>query len=272
MQQIPKFFSFSYLRLSQRKINLLLWSFIWLLLISVFAGLFDSFKEQGEDFDQLISTLPPALTDTFNISQTYVTRAESFLSGQFLTLYMLVGSIFAYISGNYVIASKIEDKIITTWLTKGISRSTLYLSQGFVNILYFWVSGFLVWAGAVVLFELLSSSSLDTDYALAGYISTTMLLTAWTLIAQGMGSYLSAKINQGLGLGIVLISFFMNSLSSIEGYPEFLKPLSLFYYVDVPTIRDEFMIDWQRLWILPVIGLVVFTIGSVYFRKSDISA
>jgi hypothetical protein len=271
MRQIQNFLSFTYLRFAQKLIDLLLWSLVWILLISVFASLFDSFKGQGAEFDKLITTLPPALAETFNISQSYVSKAESFLSGQFLTLYLLVSSIFAFISGNYVIAGKIEDKVITTWLTKSLSRSTLYLAQGFVNVLFFWLSGLLVWSGAVVLFELLSTSSLDTSYAFSGFISTAMLITTWAFIGQASGSVLSSKINQGLGIGVILISFFMNSLSNIEGYPDWLKPLSLFYYVDIPALRDDFLINWDRLWVLPVIGLIGFVIGLLFFRKRDIA-
>jgi ABC-type transport system involved in multi-copper enzyme maturation permease subunit len=270
MSQIRYFFVFSYLRFTQRLPNLLLWSAVWAILLIVFAAMFDSFKDQANEYNALITTLPPALRETFNISSNYVSKPESFLSGQFLTLYILIGSIFSWLAGNHVIAGKIEDQLITTWLSKKLSRSTIYLSQGLVNLMFFWLAGALVWLAMLGLFEILSTSSIDYDYAISGFVLTSILYSTWVFVGHGIGSFIPSKINQGLGIGVIIISFFLNTLSSIKGYPNWLKPFSLFYYIDIPILRDEYRINWEGMWVLPVIAVTFYVAGLIWFRRRDI--
>jgi|LakMenEpi03Aug12_release.lakeMendotaPanAssembly.Ray.scaffolds.fasta_scaffold274231_2 ABC-type transport system involved in multi-copper enzyme maturation permease subunit len=262
---------FLYTRLQSRILTWLFWVLVWLALGLVFANLFDSLSQEAQETEKLITNLPAALRGTFNIDTGYLTQVEKFLSGQFLTVYTLIGTIFALIQGVYEIGGKVEDRTISNYLTKNISRTELYLSQFFANLVFFVTSSGVVWGLVYGFFRIFSDQSeISIEYFLATFLMTSALFVTTAGAGQLLGILFPKNIAQLGGIGVLVFSWFLNSLSSIGGFPEWLKPFSPFYYLNVLKLRDEFAVDWSRFGVLMSVYVACLVVGILVFRKKDL--
>lgn len=262
---------FLYLRAKRRWLGLVFWVLAWTSVGVLFAFVFNSIKPDADKFNELVQSMPKSITSSFNIGANYLSKPETFLSGQFLTIFSLIGSIFTLIMGVNEIGEKIVNGTIVNWLNKNISRVQLYVLQAVANIIYIIVSNTLVWLGIYTAFTLFADTdSLSTDYFVYGSIGTGLLFLAWASIGQALGVLLPKSLAQNIGIGVIVLSWFINNLSTIQGFPSWARPFSLFYFFDNVKLRDEFMLNADRALILPIIILISILIGTLYFRHRDI--
>ena len=262
---------FLYIRLQSKFTAWIFWIGVWLSLGLVFALLFDSLSEEALEAEEFITRLPAAITDTFNIGSGYLTEVEKFLSGQFMTVYTLIGTIFALIQGVGVVGGVIEDRTISNYITKNISRLNFYAGKFLINLVFFATSGAAVWGLVYLFFDIFSSQSeLSLGYFFAAYFATSTLFIVVSGIGQLLGVILPKNIAQLGGIGFLVFTWFLNSLSSISGYQECIKPTSIFYYLNSTKLRDDFTFDIDRLAVLYVVYLISLVVGIIIYRQKDV--
>jgi ABC-type transport system involved in multi-copper enzyme maturation permease subunit len=251
---------------------MLIWSSVWLLFGLVFASLFDSLSSGARDFQIAIESLPAAITSSFNIGSDYLSKVENFISGQFLTLYTLAAAVFGIIIGVGEIGGKIEDGTLLHYLTKNISRVQLYFLQSVSNILFLGFSSIIIWAGLFTEFKLLAVSQpeINIQFFVLGAFSTWLLAISTASFGQTVGVWFSKSVATSVGAGTLVFMWLLNTLSSTEGYPDWLKPFSIFYYIDIPKLRDEFVLDTNRTFMFIVIVIIFTILGSLIFRQKDL--
>jgi ABC-type transport system involved in multi-copper enzyme maturation permease subunit len=265
------FFNFLFFRLKCRLSGWFFWVLIWLALGLLFSTVFNSISKDAKAMEEIINTIPPAISRSFNIGTGYLTRVENFLSGQFLTFYTLIGSVFAYFQGINEVSGKIDDKTITFYITRNLSRTMFYILQFVSNFIYFFTSGAIVWSVLYLLFRIFTSQdTIRVEYFIYGFISTGVLFLTIATFGQFLGVLWSRTKTQYLGAGLIIFSWFLNSLSSLEGFPEFLNNWSFFYYLNVPKLRDEFLPDITRLSVLLIFLLISLVLGKIIFRRKDL--
>jgi putative exporter of polyketide antibiotics len=99
---------------------------------------------------------------------------------------------------------------------------------------------------------------------------TSALFVTTSGAGQLLGILFPKNIAQLGGIGVLVFSWFLNSLSSIGGFPEWLKPFSPFYYLNVLKLRDEFAVDWSRFGVLMSVYVACLVVGILVFRKKDL--
>ncbi|NJK71152.1 MAG: ABC transporter permease subunit [Thermales bacterium] len=234
----------------------------------MFASLFDSFSTAKVEFDEILKFYPDTILDTFNITNSYLSTVENFVSGQFYTLYLLIGSVFAFYMGVGEIGGKIDDKTIGQWLTKTMSRSNLFTNQFLTNFIALSITNISI--NLLLYIQLIiftNQESISQKYFFAITISTLIFFFSWASIGQLVGIFMEKSKAQGLGAGIIIISWFINTLSSIGGFPDWLNKLSIFTLFDIVNIRDNFEINWLHILTLICISLLSLLIGIYYFQK-----
>lgn len=259
------------MRLRRRWLALVFWIFVWNLVGLIFSTLFDSFKSEAAQLNATIEALPQGLKNSFNISNDYASSVENLISGQFLTLHLLIGAIFSYIIGLGEIGGKIDDHTIFQWLSSRLSRSSLFISQFITNSLFLLIGAVCIWAGLFVQFELLTSQeNISQHYFGSAALSTGIFCIACTSLGQLLGVIVPRKIGQNVGIGYIIFAFFINSLSKINGFPESLNILSIFRLVDVVMLRDDYTINSNNIYSLMALTAISISIGILFFRTKDI--
>lgn len=269
---MPISLQFLIYRVKRRYLSLLIWSAFWLFFGLVFSSLFNSLSKDAISFQTLIESMPKSITASFNITADYLTKVEKFISGQFLTIYTLGGTVFALFIGVNEVGGKIEDGTWVQFHTKNISRIQLYLLQNLSNIIFLGLSSILVWLGLFLEFKLLATSQSDISlqYFTVSALATFCLFVCATSFGQLLGIIVSKIQAQAFGSSVLVFMWFLNSLSTTSGYPEWLKPVSLYFYINVPRLRDQFSLDFPKILVLILLSITFTIAGSLFFRQKDL--
>jgi ABC-type transport system involved in multi-copper enzyme maturation permease subunit len=251
---------------------MLIWAAVWLALGLTYSTLFNSLSSGAKDFQTAIQSLPKSITTSFNIGEDYLSKVENFLSGQFLTLFTLAGTVFGVMIGVGEIGGKIEDGTLVHFMTKNLSRIQIYLLQNLTNIVFLGVSNVIIWAGIYLEFKLFATSQSDihSQFFALGCLATWLMFVAASSFGQFLGAWFSKNIAQYSGITILVFMWFLHGLSNTDGYPDWLKPLTIFYYLDVPKLRDEFLLDTSRTLVFVLITIISVIFGSAIFRQKDL--
>ncbi len=196
---------------------------------------------------------------------------ENFFSGQFLTIYTLAGSVFALFIGIAIIGGKIEDGTIAGFLTKPLRRSQIYLGSFINNVIFLVLSSAAIGTVVYELFNLLTRQAyISTQYFINAFLSTTIVFITVLAAGQLLGLFLAKSRAHALGAFLIVLTWFVNSLGSLQGFPQWLRPFSPFYYFNNAQLRDTFTLDWHHLIVLPAATSLLVVIGVFLFRKKDI--
>lgn len=254
---------------SRHRKAILAWSFIWTLLGLLFATVFKTMSASAEQSARIYESLPPAVLKTVNISADYLTKPENFLSGQFLTIYLLAGSIFAVILGVNAVGGKIQDKTILNFLTKKLSRTSIYLSQAIVIAATLVVMNVTVGATLLAAFNIFSGAETSLKYIVSTFVGSVIIFMTFAAIGLFTGVLLEKQRATALCSAVAVISFFMNGLGTLAGVPSWLQKSSLYYYFNPEHLRDYYAID-TRIFVLVALIALFLAAGAYVFRKKDL--
>ena len=260
-------------QLNAKVSTLFIWLLVWSLLLLLFATVFNSLSKDAAESSKVFRQLPSGVFNSFNIDpSSYLTRIESFISGQFLSVYMLAGCIFSFTLGVGLIGKKIESRVIATLLTKPISRYRLYAVQSLVSVLFLAVASTLLCGISLIIFTNLlhSQNIVSTSYFTSLFTGSGLLFIAFALLGQLLGTLLNGGKSVPIGAGIVVVSWFVNNLAQLAHIPGVVQKLSLFHYFDVALLRTSFKLAFGSTVQLIIIILVLFIIGRQVFSKKDI--
>jgi ABC-type transport system involved in multi-copper enzyme maturation permease subunit len=251
--------------------GLLIWILGWSAMTWILAYPYDSISEDAEETQKVISSFPEEMRQAFNIQDTYLTQVESFISGQFLTFFMLIGSIYGAYLGANLIAGKIHNKTIADLMTKQTSRVSLFLSQYLVGLLFLSISAALIGTLAFIGFNLQTSQEeISTDFFLSLFTGATILHLFFLAFGQTLGILLDKSKGLSISAGLAVASWFINSLSSLAGFPDWLPKLTPFYYLDTDKLVNDFALDWNKTAILLTLTILTITLGTMLFRRKNV--
>ncbi len=252
---------------------LIVWVVIWSLLLFLFANVFNSFSKDAAENAKIFEHLPKGVFNAINIDPAlYLTRIEKFISGQFLFVYLLAGSIFSFSLGVNAIGKKIEDRTIATLVTKPIARGKIYLAQFLGSALFLAAAGTLLCLISLGIMNtvLKYQDDVSTSYFMWLFVGSTLVFTTFAVLGQLIGTLLNGGHALQVGSGIIVVSWFISSLGEFAHIPAAVQYVSVFHYFNIPLLRDSFTLDKSLTATLLIIILALFTGGWVYFRKKDI--
>ncbi|MBL8159046.1 ABC transporter permease subunit [Candidatus Saccharibacteria bacterium] len=253
--------------------SLAIWTIVWSLLLLLFSSVFNSLSDDAEETAKVFESLPKELYGALNINPSaYLTSIENFLSGQFLFVYMLAGTIFAFALGVGAIGKRIENGTIANFLTRPLPRGDIYIVQWLVNCLFLAMAGALVGGIAWLIFDTLLTGQdiISEGYFFWTFTGTTLLFITFATLGQLVGTLMNGGRSLAVGAAIAVASYFINALGAIAELPQWLQSVSLFHYLDVATLRDEYVLNGERALYLVGFTLLFVLLGWLLFRRKDI--
>ncbi len=247
----------------------IIWCIIWFGMALMMASMFDILQDTIDQ--EFMASLGQDLMSLMNADLDYLSKVEKFVGGEFLTFYAMTAGILAVIMGVNSIGGRIYDKTITQLATKKVSRTGIYISQLVSNIIYFVVSSIAIGILTYFSFYLLSSQdSISIKYFFNAFAVVLILEIATFSLGQMLGVLIKKNIAQSAGVGFVVITWFFDSLSKLDGFPEFLQYISPFHYLNIPHINKYFVLNQPDSLVLIFTSIVMITIGAIAFNKKDI--
>lgn len=256
--------------LKDHRMRWAVFSIIGLGFLILYIATFPAIQKSSADYDKLVSTLPKGVISAFNITTGPQTLMGYLASKHFGFTWPLMLIMLTVSFSSYAIAQGTQDKTLTFLLSTPISRKKLYLTRltaGVIGIAIFVLTSQLLVIPLAGAFGYALSTTEALLIALLGFF--------FGLAVLGLGTLSSAVANDprkstAAVSGVLLISYVLYLVASLEANLESLKYLSIFHYFNPGKVVTSGSLASLSILVLFGVFLISSLIGIKYFTKKDI--
>ena len=248
------------------KINLksfIVWEAIILGLLLVVYLVYPSIanSENIKLMDEMIKIFPEEVIKMFNMDIATMDTAFGWLKSEGFVMILLIIGCYSGILGSTILSKEESDKTIEYLNSLPVKRSNIVMSKVISGVTYII---FMVLSIGIFNFIGLELSG-DFDKLEFLMLSISPLFAAIPLffISMFISTLLKSKKVVGIGLGIAMISYVLNTLSGLSSNIEFLKYFSVFTLSDIRNIILNDSMNGIMI-IISLIISIVFLIGIIY--------
>ena len=242
---------------------------IWLLLLigiftisfSIYPSIINS--DNIKMMDEMMEMFPEEVLKALNMDISSIDSVFGWLKSEGFVFALLLIGCYSGILGSNILLKEESDKTIEYLNSLPIKRSTIVLNKVLCGLLYI-----VLMVGILGIFNYIGLSlSGEFDKNLYILLSITPIFSSIVIYFGCM--FLSTFTHKtkkmlGISLGIVLISYVLQVLSSLAETTEFLKYFSAFTLADIRNVITDIAIN--PLLILMSIGLSVMFLGLTIIR------
>ena len=213
--------------------------------------------------DEMMEMFPAEVLKALNMDISSIDSVFGWLKSEGFVFALLLIGCYSGILGSNILLKEESDKTIEYLNSLPIKRSTIVLNKVLCGLLYI-----VLMVGILGIFNYIGLSlSGEFDKNLYILLSITPIFSSVVIYFGCM--FLSTFTHKtkkmlGISLGIVLISYVLQVLSSLAETTEFLKYFSAFTLADIRNVIMDISIN--PLLILISIGLSVMFLGLTIIR------
>jgi ABC-2 type transport system permease protein len=249
--------------------SLLIWGGITILFIFMGITKFSAYEGNPEMLE-ILDNMPPALLSAFQMNAFNLTTITGFY-GVMFTYFSLIATISAAMWGSDIISKEERDKTVEFTLTLPISRERLVTSKilaALVNCIGLLI---IMWLASLAAVAQYQPDSAFYDFLLLSMLSLFII----QMVFLSLGIFLGCSMKQYKRAGAVAVSlllgtYFLSIISSLNENLEFLKFFSPFTYFNPVTLLNESTIELS--YVLLSLGIIAaFIIGGYYtYARRDL--
>jgi ABC-2 type transport system permease protein len=187
-------------------------------------------------------------------------------------IYMLVlGSVYAIVLSSNILLKEEYNKTAEYLLTRPLTRSEIFLSKLAVISINIFVLNLITSLVGFIFIELVKKGSFSVSAFLILSLYTLML----NLLFAAAGLFLSTVIKRPkpittFCIGLVIILYFIFTLSKITGSVAKIGYLTPFKYVDTNVLDPAYKLDPVRLIYFIGISLLLLVVSYRLYLRKDI--
>ena len=184
---------------------------------------------------------------------------------------MVLGSIFAIVPSSNILLKEEYDKTAEYLLTRPLKRSEIFFSKLAVIVLYVFLLNVVTCLAGFISMELVKKESFN--------VKSFLILSLYTLLLNilfgAIGLFLSTLVKRAkpittLCIGLVLVFYFIYTISKITESASKIGYLSPFKYVNMEVINPAYKLDLWNLSYFIGISLVLLGISYRLYNRKDI--
>lgn len=247
--------------------SLLIWGGIVILFIMVGTSKFSAYAGNPEML-AILDGMPPALLDAFNLRAFNLTTVTGFF-GVMFSYFALILSIAAAMWGSDIISKEERDKTIEFILTLPVTRGRLITAKTLAALVNCVGLLFITWGAS-----LFAAAPYQPDSGFYQFLRLCMLaLLILQLIFLAIGIFLGCamkrhKLASSVAVSLLLGTYFLSIISTLDQDLNFLKYLSPFRYFDAGVLLRESRIEMPFVWLsLSLIAVSIAGAYWIYARK-----
>lgn len=260
----------------KRELKVNLKSFlIWLIiLIGLFLVVFLIYpsiinSENIKMIDEMMEMFPTELLKAFNMDITTIDSAYGWLKTEGFVFILLIIGCYASILGSSILLKEENDKTIEYLNSLPITRNKIIINKVLVGLIYIILKVLIL---GIFNFVCLSLSG---DFNKKEYIllSITPLFSSITIyfISMFIATFTNKQKKMiGISLGIVFISYILNTLSTLSSNVEFLKYFSIFTLADIRNVITNNVINPIIIIVSIIISLIFLILTIVKYNKKEL--
>ncbi len=253
-------------------LSLIVWMIVITLLISVTMSVYPTFLGNQSKILAMMSLIPKGALQFKGISNfDDLLSVLGFYSANNVIYMMVLGSIFAIVLSSNILLKEEYDKTAEYLLTRPLTRSEIFFSKLAVLSLYIFLLNFVTALAGFTAIELVKKGPFS--------INAFLILSLYTLLLNilfgAIGLFLSTLVKRAkpvttFSIGLVLIFYFIYTLSKITESAAKIGYLSPFRFVNVDAINPAYKLDFRNLLYFIGISLLLTGISYRLYNRKDI--
>lgn len=253
-------------------LSLMIWMIIITLLISVTMSVYRTFMENQSKILAMMSLVPKGALQFKGISNfSDLLSVLGFYAANNVIYMMLLGSIFAIVLSSNILLKEEYDKTAEYLLTRPLTRSEIFFSKLSVIFINIFLLNLITTLAGFICIELVKKGPFS--------IGAFLILSVYTLLLNilfgATGLFLSTLVKRPkpittFSIGLVLILYFLYTISRITESAANIGYLSPFKYVGMDAINPAYRLEfWPVLYFA---GLTLLLTGLSYrlYTRKDI--
>jgi ABC-2 type transport system permease protein len=187
-------------------------------------------------------------------------------------IYMMVlGSIFAIVLASNILLKEEYGKTAEYLLTRPVTRSEVFYTKLSIILLYIFLLNLFTSLTGLACLEIFGTGSLD----LLAFLTLSLYTFLLNLLFGSIGLFVSTLIKKPkpittLCIGLVLVLYFIYTVSKLTQRYSWIGYISPFKYVRLEVTQTHYTLDgWRLAYFLGIAA--VMTVGSFFlYGKKDI--
>ena len=249
--------------------SLVTWSFIIMLLILMSVAKFSAFAGDPELL-KMLDSMPPALLDALSMRGFNLTTLSGFYGVMFI-YFGLMSAIASAMWGSDMISKEERDKTVEFSLVLPVSRSRVITAKALAALVNCIAFVLITWIVSFVAVQSFKPDQAFYDFLAlemqAMFVIEMIFLSIGLLLGCAMQQY---KLSGSTAVGIILVTYFMSIVASMQKDLVFLKYFTPFKYFVAGELFRSGELDGTYLLISAAIIVVCITASYWVYNKRDL--
>lgn len=249
--------------------SLVIWSVIITLLIMIAVAKFSAYAGNPELL-AMLDSMPPAVLDALNMRAFNLTTVSG-LYGIMFVYFGLMGAVAAAMWGSDIISKEERDKTVEFLLVLPVSRSKVVTAKTLAALVNCIAFVLITWA-----VSLLAVRSYNPDRTFYDFLRLEMgAMFIIELIFLAIGLLLGCAIKQNkrsgsIAVAIILATYFITVLSTMQEELDFLKYFTPFRYFDAGELFHSG--EMEGVYLLLSLAIISFSLAAAYlaYNRRDL--
>jgi len=253
-------------------LSLVLWTIVITLLISVTMSVYRTFVENQSKILGMMSLVPKSALQFKGISNfNDLLSVLGFYAANNVIYMMMLGSICAVVLSSNILLKEEYDKTAEYLLTRPLTRSDIFFSKLAVLFLYIFLLNLVTSLAGFVSIELVQTGL----FSIEAFVILSLYTLLLNILFGAIGLFLSTLIRRPrpittFSIGLVLVFYFVYTLSKITEGAERIGYLSPFKYVRMDATSPSYRLDFWHLVYFVGISLLLIGVSHMLYARKDI--
>jgi ABC-2 type transport system permease protein len=261
-----------YMEFRRNARSLVIWSLVIGLLIFFTMSFFRTVLQYQQQITGVIQLIPLAAMKVRGFSNIRdIFSVMGFYAANNIVYMMLLGSIFAIVLSSNILLKEEYNKTAEFLMSKPITRNEIFFSKltlAFLNILILNLFTAIVSLVAIETFR-------KSDFNITPFLVLALYTLFLNLLFGSLGFFIAvvtkrAKPVTFFCVGIVLIFYFLYSISRIPGINGDFGFLSPFKWVNIEVLSPVYGLEFIRVAGFIGIAFFLVVVSGFIYRKKDI--
>ncbi|MCJ7449244.1 MAG: ABC transporter permease [Bacteroidales bacterium] len=258
--------------LRRNALSLIVWMIVITLFISVTMAVYPVFVENQSKIIGMMSLIPGELLQFKGISNfNDFLSVLGFYAVNNIIYMMVLGSIYAIVLSSGILLKEEYNKTAEYLLTRPLTRSEIFVSKLAVLTLNVFLLNLVTALAGFISLELFKNG----PFSIRAFLILSLYTLLLNILFGAIGLFLSTLVKRAkpittFSIGLVLIFYFIFTLSKItEGIAK-IGYLSPFRYVNTDATNPAYTIDFWHLLYFIGISLLLTVLSYRLYNRKDI--
>lgn len=252
--------------------GLITWLIVITVLITITMSVYRTFMENQSKITGMLTLIPKGALQFKGISNfNDLLSVLGFYAANNVIYMMVLGSIFAIVLSSNIVLKEEYDKTAEYLLTRPVTRSEIFFSKLAVVGLNVFLLNLVTALAGFICMELVKKG----PFSVTSFLILSLYTLLLNLLFGSIGLFMSTLVRRAkpittLAIGMVLIFYFIHTLSKITESISAIGYISPFRYVDMNVVSPSYRLDiWHLAYF---IGISLFLTGLSYriYKRKDI--